>query len=144
MLFLLIRDYHKVESKKNFNIEHSSISEEITDWIDTTWEKHQVNLLAFAYSWIHHFFDNEDTWPATHRKKSNHSWRKYDYNYKQKSNLFNLDSLYRKMPKKSFTKGRKQEFEILLMYYWLQDIEGDNDYWQEYLEVILPALKKKY
>ena len=37
------------------------------------------------------------------------------------------------MPKKTFVKGRKQEIEILLMYYWLHDMEGDNDYWQEYL-----------
>lgn len=67
----------------------------------------------------------------------------HDYDYKQKSNLFNLDSLYRKMPKKSFIKGRKQEFEILFMYYWLHDMEGDNDYWQKYLESVLPALKKE-
>lgn len=46
------------------------------------------------------------------------------------------------MPKKSFTKGRKQEFEILLMYYWLHDMEGDDDYWQEYLEAVIPVLKK--
>ena len=45
------------------------------------------------------------------------------------------------MPKKPFTKGRKQEFEILLMYYWLHDMVGDKDYWQEYLEMVLPVLK---
>lgn len=28
------------------------------------------------------------------------------------------------------------------MYYWIHDMEGDNDYWQEYLETVLPALKK--
>lgn len=41
------------------------------------------------------------------------------------------------------SKGRKQELEILFMYYWLHDMEGDNDYWQEYLETVLPALKKE-
>lgn len=143
MLFLLIRDYHRVESEQKFKFGIPSISEEITDWIDKTWAKHQVNLLAFAYGWINRFFENEDVWPTTHRKKSNKTWKKYDYDYKQKSNLFNLDSLYRKMPKKSFTKGRKQEFEILLMYYWIHDMEGDNDYWPEYLEMVLPDLKKE-
>ncbi|MDF2857392.1 MAG: hypothetical protein K0Q87_3243 [Neobacillus sp.] len=143
MLFLLIRDYHRVESEQQFNFGIPSISEEITNWIEKTWAKHQVNLLAFAYGWINHFFENEDIWPTTHRKKSNNTWRKYEYDYKQKSNLFNLDSLYRKMPKKFFTKGRKQEFEILLMYYWLHDMEGDKDYWHEYLEMVLPALKKE-
>ena len=81
-------------------------------------------------------------WPASHRKKSQYSFRKYDYDYKQKSNLFNLNPLYRKMPKKSFIKGRKQELEILFMYYWLHDLEGDDDgYWQQYLETVLPVLE---
>lgn len=143
MLFLFIKDYHRVESQQRFNFGIPTISEEINDWIDNTWAKHQVNLLAFAYDWIISFYDNEDIWPSTHRRKSQYTWKKYDYDYKQKSNLFNLDSLYRKMPKKSFTKGRKQELEILLMYYWLHDIEGDKEYWQEYLEAVLSAIKKE-
>jgi hypothetical protein len=144
MLFLAIKEYHRIESERGFNYQIPQISEEINDWIENTWTKHRVNLLAFAYDWINKFYDNEDLWPPTHRKKSQYPFRKYDYNYKQKSNLFNIDSLYRKMPKKSFTKGRKQEFEILFMYYWLHDMEGDDEgYWQEYLETVLPALKKK-
>lgn len=75
-------------------------------------------------------------------KKSHTSYRKYDYDYKQKSNLFNLNSLYRKIPKKPFIKGKKQELEMLFMYYWLNDMEGDNDYWQEYIDGVLPALNK--
>jgi hypothetical protein len=142
MLFLFIKDYHRVENEKQFAFGKPSISEEITEWIDKTWAKNQVNLLAFAYNRINSFFDNEDIWPSTHRKKSQYTWRKYDYDYRQKSNLFNIDSLYRKMPKKSFIKGRKQEFEILFMYYWTHDIEGDTDYWQEYLESVLPSLRK--
>jgi len=47
------------------------------------------------------------------------------------------------MPKKTFTK-RKQEFEILMKYYWLHFIEGDDDgYWQEYMEKMLPSINKK-
>jgi len=144
MLFLFIKDYHRVESQRMFNFGIPTISVEINDWIDETWAKHQVNLLAFAFDWADRFYKNEDLWPSTHKKKSESSWRKYDYDYKQKSNLFNIDSLYRKMPKKSFIKGRKQEFEILFMYYWLHDIEGDDDgYWQEYLKAVLPAIKKE-
>ena len=143
MLFLFIKDYHRVESERRFNFGIPSISEEINDWVDKTWAKHQVNLLAFAYDWINCFFDNEEIWPSSHRKKSQNTWRKFDYDYKQKSNLFNLDSLYRKMPKKSFVKGRKQELEILFMHYWIHDMEGDNDYWQEYLDTVLPGLKMK-
>ena len=140
MLFLLIKDYHRVESEQRFNFGTPFISDDINEWMDKTWTKHQVNLLAFAFDWINYFFNNEDIWPSTHRKKSQYTWRKYDYDYKQKSNLFNLDSLYRKMPKKSFIKGRKQELEILCMYYWLHEMEGYDDYWQEYLKKVLPGL----
>lgn len=31
------------------------------------------------------------------------------------------------------------------MYYWLHDMEGDDEgYWQEYLEKVLPSIKKEY
>jgi hypothetical protein len=45
------------------------------------------------------------------------------------------------MPKKAFTRGRKQEFEILMIYYWLHGIwEDEDNYWQEYLEKVLTSL----
>jgi tetrahydromethanopterin S-methyltransferase subunit G len=143
MLFLFIKEYHRVQGQKHFDFGVPTISEEISDWLENTWTKHQVNLATFAYNWINRFYDNEDMWPASHRKKSQYSFRRYDYDYKQKSNLFNINSLYRKIPKKSFIKGRKQELEILFMYYWLHDMEGDDEgYWQEYLEMVLPALER--
>jgi len=38
------------------------------------------------------------------------------------------------MPKKPFTRGRKQEFEILFMYFWAHDLEGDDEgYYDKYL-----------
>lgn len=142
MLFLFIRDYQRVMGQKGIENQRVFISNEINEWIQGTWVKYQVNLLEFAYRWVEDFYDNEDSWPVSHRRKSQESYRKYDYDIKQKSNLFNLDFLYRKMPKKSFTRGRKQEFEILMMYYWLHSMVGDEEgYWQEYLEKTLPSLK---
>lgn len=144
MLFLFIKDYHRVQSQKHFDVGVPTISEEISDWLEKTWTKNHVNLAAFAYNWINRFYDNEDMWPASHRKKSQYSFRKYDYDYKQKSNLFNINPLYRRIPKKPFIKGRKQELEILFMYYWFNDMEGDDEgYWQEYLDTVLPSIKNK-
>ncbi|OSB19394.1 hypothetical protein B2H94_09945 [Clostridium sporogenes] len=144
MLFLFIKDYHRVLSEPQDGFKEDYISDEIQEWIENTWKKYQVNLWAFVYQWGEYFYDNEELWPATHRKKSNCNFRKYDYDIKQKSNLFNLDSLYRRMPKKAYTKGRKQEFEILMMYYWLHRLEGDDDgYWGRYLEKTIPSLGRK-
>jgi len=144
MLFLFIKEYHRVHSGYRLEFDKLFISEGINEWLENTWTKYQVNILAFAFDWVNYFYDNENLWPSSHRKKSQETWRKYDYDIKQKGNLFNLDSLYRKMPKKSFTKGRKQEFEIIMMYYWLHDMEGDDrGYWQEYLNMVLPSLNER-
>ena len=143
MIFQFIKEYHRVESQK-WGGHIILISEEIDDWTRGTWEKHQVDLWRFVHEWLIYFSDHEGAWTATHKKKVQGSYgEEYIYDYKQKINLFNIDSLYRRMPKKVFIKGRKQEFEILMMYYWLHDIEGDKDgYLQEYLNKTLPSLKK--
>jgi hypothetical protein len=142
MLFLFIKEYSRVMSQKSFENTSISIYQEIDEWVQETWKKYHVNLLEFTYQWSEYFWNNDDMWPATHRRKSKYNFRKYDYDYRQKSNLFNIDSLYRKIPKKPYTKGRKQELEILIMYHWLHDFEGDDsDYWQEYLEKALQVLQ---
>lgn len=141
MLFLFIKDYHRVQSQRYFNVRLlPDISDNITEWIESTWAKYQVNIVAFVENWVHYFFNNENLWPSTHRKKSADPCVKYDYDFRKKNNLFNLDSLYRKIPKKPYTKGRKQEFEILMMYFWLHDEVGDDGYWQEYLDKTLPSI----
>lgn len=142
MLFELIKEYHHVVSQRPYFEKFPSISEDFDSWVDNTWARYKVNVVAFAHDWIMIFSNMEDSWPSSHRRKSQDSWHKYDYDHKQKSNLFNLDSLYRKMPKKSFTRGRKQEFEVIMMYYWLHSIVGDDEgYWKEYLDKVLPGLK---
>lgn len=142
MLFLFIKDYHRVIGQKRMEQDKVFICEGINEWIQNTWIKYQVNLLEFVKRWINYFYDNEDIWPRTHKLKSQSSYIEYDYDIRQKSNLFNLDSLYRKMPKKAFIKGRKQELEVLMMYYWINTIVGDEDeYWEEYLEKVIPFLK---
>lgn len=55
MLFLFIKDYHRVQSQQRFDFGTPIISDEINDWIEKTWAKHQVNLLAFFYDWINIF-----------------------------------------------------------------------------------------
>ncbi|MGG0889451.1 hypothetical protein [Cytobacillus horneckiae] len=63
------------------------------------------------------------------------SWQPYLYDYKQKTNLFNLNTLYTRISKNPFIKGKKQFFEIIMMYIWLHSIWGDEDnYWAEYMD----------
>jgi hypothetical protein len=144
MLFLFIKEYHRIKSQPTWGRDEILIHEEISDWVKDTWVKHRVNLLKFVSDYINYFSDYDSIWPTTHKLKSKYypESPKYDYDYKQMRNLFNLDSLYRQMPKKAFIKGKKQEFEILMMDYWLYSIEGDKEYWQVYWDITLPSLKK--
>lgn len=137
MLFLFIKDYHRIKSQP---VEYPSafITEEINEWVEKTWAKYKVNLHEFASNWVSCFFDNEESWDQKHRIKSKDGWRKYEYDYKQKSNLFNINSLFRRISNKPFMKGKKQFLEILLMYYWLHSIDGDEIYWQEYINKSFP------
>ena len=109
-------------------------------------------MYAFCYDYLLGFTDNPDGWPKGHKKRSQYyekfyelAMKKpkeylhmiYDYDYKQKSNLFGLDLLYRKIPKKSFIKGKKQEIEAVLLYQYCHDWEEAEQYWEEYQEKIL-------
>lgn len=136
MLYKFLKEYHRVESNQSlWNI--PKINEEIDEWVEKTKNKYGVNLYRFALDWVNYFYDATELWGKNHKKKSDLEYKKYEYDYKNGDNLFNIDSLYRNMPKKPFTKGKKQEIEILLMYYWLNDMVGDEDgYWDEYLNKI--------
>ncbi len=151
-IFLFIKDEHRVENLFS-PYDKYHICDNIDEWIDETYRKYGVNLYNFCCSWVHNFFNDPDIWPTHHKKKSNDydeyskdsKWKipksfLWDYDYTQKSNLFGLDSLYRNMPKKSFTKGKKQEFEMLLLYCWLHQIESDDEYWDTYLKTVLPKI----
>jgi len=141
MLFLFIKDHHRVISEASWRSGIPFISDGINEWIQNTWNKYQVNVVAFSEYWVDYFWDHPEIWPPSHRIKSQDTWIKYEYDFKQESNLFNLNSLYARMPKKPYTKGRKQEFEILMMYFWLHNIEGDDEgYWQQYIEKVIPSM----
>lgn len=137
-LFDFLKDYHRIKSSRNIPY----ICDDINDWLNHTMEKYKVNMYEFTYKYADKFYDNENSWPVTHRLKSEYEYKRYDYNFKQKHNLFNIDSLYRKLPKKPFIKGYKQEIEALIMHCWLHDMVGDDEgFWNDYLLSIIPGLK---
>ncbi len=138
MLYLFIKDYHHIQSDSQVGRHNVMISDEIDQWVEKTRQKYKVDILAFCADWVHRFSDNMDSWSVSHRKKSDSPYWKYDYDYKQKNNLFNLNSLYRRISNKAFIKGNKQYLEIVMMYFWLHQIVGDEEnYWNEYIDKVL-------
>lgn len=92
-----------------------------------------MNLWAFASDYASRFYNDPSLWPSKHKKKSKEDYQEYDYDYKQKTNLFNINNLYTRISNKPFMKRKKQMLEILVMHEWLHSIWGDEDnYWEEY------------
>ncbi|HWR45289.1 hypothetical protein [Sporomusa sp.] len=138
MIFKFIKDYYKDNSERHARNSGKYICESIDHWINDTWEYYQVSIEAFVYEWIQRFSNNSNLWPPTHKKRSLYEWQEYAYDYRQKSNLFGIDSLYSKMPKKPYTKGKKQAFEALILRRW---VYCDEAYWNEYARKVLPTLE---
>jgi hypothetical protein len=133
-LYLFIKDHHHIQSEYRGYQTDLIISEEVNSWFEETWSKYKVNLHTFSLNWVTRFSSNEKSWPVKHKIKTNESWRQFKYDYKQKNNLFNLNSLYTRISGMPFIKGKKQYLENLMMYFWLHEIEGDEDhYWNEYV-----------
>jgi hypothetical protein len=140
MLFKFIKDYHNIQSQKCIYNPSVFLTEDINGWIDKTWKKYKVNIWAFVDEYLNHFFDNEQLWPSKHKIKDKEQWKPYIYDYKQKNNLFNLNSLYTRINSKPFIRGKKQYLEVLMMYIWLHSIWGDEEnYWDEYFNNFLKA-----
>ena len=131
LLFLFIKEYHSIESQKYGSL--AFFTEEIYEWIEKTWDIYKVNIWAFAEQYINRFYDDDSLWPSEHKIKNKDDWQPYIYNYKQDTNLFNLNTLYNKISNKPFIKGKKKYLEMIMMYIWLHSIWGDKEnYWKEY------------
>jgi len=122
-----MKTYHRIQSKKG-NI--YSIIPDIDVWVEETFKRYGVKLWTFTEHYLKRFSDNPALWPATHKKNLECGFLQYDY--KQSYNLFNIDMLYEKISHKSFINEKKKYLEIIMMYYWLHSIEGDENYWAEY------------
>jgi hypothetical protein len=148
MIYNFIKEAHKYRNGR-LTFSDIYISDNINEWIDETYRNHGVNLYYFCYEYADSYFDSPERWPAGHKKKGKYYDKRNEYLYKdscliweydvkQKNNLFGLDTLYRNMPKKDFVKGKKQEFEVVIMYCWLNFFADDEDnYWDEYSKIVL-------
>ena len=148
MIYRFLKDEHHVRSLISEDSLPPRITENIDEWISKTYLKYGVNMYSFCYEYLMEFLENPDRWPKQHKSRSqyydeyNRSDSKYrvnpsmlyNYDYKQKNNLFGLDFLYRNMPKKSFVKGKKQELEGILMYCYCHEWDKLEQYWAEYSE----------
>ena len=149
MIYLFIRDEHRIKSELSLEQQGIHITDDIDKWITKTYKKYGVNIYAFCLEWIYHFAETPNLWPKARKIRdheydsllgyrgytlSNDAFWKYDY--KADGELFDLNALYRKMPKKDFIRGHKQALEAVMMYCWTHDWEDDELYWEKYISEV--------
>ena len=145
MIFKFIRDEHRVKNEFTIEQQNIHITDSIDQWVSNTYKKYGVNIFAFSFDWCNNFYNRPDLWEKP-RKSRNHEFDSlldskrinlsdpvlWDYDCKRDGSRLGLDAMYRNMPKKDFTKGKKQAFEAVLMYVWTHDIAGQEEIWEEY------------
>lgn len=146
MVYLFIKDAHRVKNKFRDYEKEITISQDINEWIIDTYNKYGVNIYRFCLEWDSMLLENPGLWPKGHKKKGDYDSKfgrhvpeilMWEYDYKQKSNLFCIDSIYRANSHRPFIKGKKQHLEIVLMYCWLHEIvSADNEYWDKYIRMV--------
>lgn len=133
MIFNFIKDHYRIKKESKTDVPY--ISDKLNKWVENTSKQYDVNIERFAFKYLDEFFDDEHMWPRTHKIKvrDKEGIMRTRYDYTKTNNLFNIDKLYIKVSHKPFIKGKKKLLEILMMYIWLTDFEGDEGYFEEYL-----------
>ena len=137
MTVCFIKDHYRIKKKSKTDVPY--ISDKLNKWVENTSKQYDVNIERFAFKYLDKFFDNEDMWPRTHkiRVRDKEGIMRTRYDYTKTNNLFNIDNLYIKISDKPFIKGKKKLLEILMMYIWQTEFEGDEGYFEKYLSRVL-------
>jgi hypothetical protein len=141
-LFNLLKDIHTDDSIMTPFHEERILPGDVNEWVNKTYYKHGVNLFAFCYEYMNWFWQSPEVWPKNRKSKDQRrtiytpkDFMYWHYDCRYADNRFNINELYRRLPRKPFLKGKKKKLEAVMMYSWLFEIgAGDNNYWGEYCE----------
>lgn len=141
-LFNLLKDIHTDSSIMTPFQEDRILPGDINEWVNKVYRQHGVNLYTFCFSYLEWFWQSPEVWPRDRKSKDEeHSLYTpkdplyWHYDCKTEGNRFNLNELYRRMPRKPFLKASKKKLEAIMMYTWLFEIGADkSEYWEEYCD----------
>ncbi len=144
MIYQFIRDEFRRRSEYDLVQMNMHITDKIDKWMSDTYKKYGVNVYAFCNSWCSYFSETTELWEKN-RKIRDHKYDSllnkgfslnneafWNYDYLADGDRFGLSTLYRNMPKKDFTRGKKQAFDALMMYWWTHEYVDEEEKWEEY------------
>ena len=145
MIYKFIRDEFRRRSEFTLDQQNAHITDSIDKWISNTYKKYGVNIYAYCTDWCMYFSGVPNLWEKPRKirvhdcdslletkQEDLSSWLFWDYDYKSDGERFGLNTLYRNMPKKEFTKGKKQAFEAVMMHWWTHECTKEDGFWEEY------------
>lgn len=124
----LIREEHAIQSKHySFEITDYSFrvldpSENLIKYVEKTLKNHNVNLLEWSEKYVFNFSDQFNKWPVGHKVQTEYEGY-YEYDYKQKKNLFNIDVIYGQVSQLPYIKGKKKMLSSLVKIMWANHID---------------------
>ena len=140
-LYEFIVDEHRIMSD-NYQFEQNTIigiSEKIDKHVNRTLNKYNVNLLAWAKDYAMSFSDYPHMWPVGTYDELEYG--KFYNPMKANKNKFNIDYIYSQVSSLPYIKCKKKILEILVMYYWHNDIDPvEENLYEEYLKQVCDQL----
>ncbi|MEB5471160.1 hypothetical protein U8M33_22090, partial [Virgibacillus pantothenticus] len=95
-----------------------------------SYREYGVNIASYAFNIAWKWSDKYVEHKYSRQYEEHYYINSYDYRYQD--NPFDIDEEYEKHRDKPFMHGKRDYFEMLVMYSWLFDILEDTSYWPEY------------
>ena len=118
-LFNLLKDIHTDDSIMTPFHEERILPGDVNEWVNKTYYKHGVNLFAFCYEYMNWFWQSPEVWPKNRKSKDQRrtiytpkDFMYWHYDCRYADNRFNINELYRRLPRKPFLKGKKRSWKL--------------------------------
>ncbi|MEI3598623.1 hypothetical protein [Oceanobacillus sp. MO10714A] len=127
---LAVKDYWKYNISKPNRSEMKGLDNNIVKWVMDSYREFGVNIASYAFNIAWKWSDKYVEHKYSRQYDEHYYINSYDYRYQD--NPFDIEEEYEKHQGKPFIQGKRDYFEMLVMYSWLFDVLEDTSYWPEY------------
>lgn len=138
-IVLAVKEYWDYYMSKPSRSEMKGLDNNIVKWVMDSYREYGVNIASYAFNIAWKWSDKYVEHKYSRQYEEHYYINSYDYRYQD--NPFDIDEEYEKHQDKPFMHGKRDYFEMLVMYSWLFDILEDTSYWPEYEKLCVKTRK---
>ena len=138
-IVLAVKEYWDYYMSKPNRSEMKGLDNNIVKWVMDSYREYGVNIASYAFNIAWKWSDKYVEHKYSRQYEEHYYINSYDYRYQD--NPFDIDEEYEKHRDKPFMHGKRDYFEMLVMYSWLFDILEDTSYWPEYEKLCVKTRK---